>query len=162
MSERIEVSIDYLPGWVDENALVTPLGDDLYRVELQPMWSCKIDLQGSGRDALRPRAAERRRLPECGDVIEAREIAPGFLRFVSVVERARLRRSSFFRSNAGPGSSFERMLDRVIELGGRWECVFASCWTVYLPRDSAFDPAQYLREQDGPPAGGGAAPADAV
>jgi len=161
MTEPIDVSIDYLPGWTDENARVTPLGDDLYRLELQPMWAWRVDLQG-GRDALRPRAGERRRLPDCGDVIEAREIAPGLLQFVRVVERARLRRYSFFGGKRGPDTPFGRMLDRVIEEGGCWECVLTSCWTVYLPRDSDFDPKQYLREQADPATGSGAAPGDAV
>jgi hypothetical protein len=126
VTEPIDVSIDYLPGRVDESARVIPLGDDLYRLELPPMWTLRIDLQG-GRDALRPRAGERRRLPDCGDVIEAREIAPGLLRFVRVVE-----------------------------------CMFTSCWTIYLPRDSDFDPQRDLREHADPRAGGGAAPGDAV
>jgi hypothetical protein len=161
VSEPIDVSIGYLPGWIDENALVSPLGDDLYRLELQPMWSWQIDLQ-RGRDLLRPRAGERRRLPDYGDVIEACEIAPGLLRFVRVVERARLRRYSFFGWKRGPDTPFERMLDRVAEQGGHWECVFTSFWTIYLPRDSDFDPKQYLREHADPQAGGGAAAGDAV
>lgn len=161
MSEPIDVSIDYPPGWVDENALVIPLGDDLYRLELQPMWAWQVHLQG-GRHAVRPRAGERRRLPDCGDVIEAHEIAPGLLRFVRVVERARLRRYSFLGSNRGPDTPFGRMLDRVLAEGGRWECAFTSCCTIYLPRDSDFDPKQYLGEREGPPADGGAPRADAV
>ena len=84
------------------------------------------------------------------------------LRFTRVVERGRLKRFKFCGSDEGPDSPFGRVLARVIELGGRWECVFSSCWTIYLPADCAYDPNAALRELERAPRAGGAAPRDAV
>jgi hypothetical protein len=161
MPEPIDVSIEYLPEWVDDDALVTPLGNDRYRLELQPMSHLTLDLQ---RNRLRrlPRAAQRKRMPSYGDIIEAREIGPGALRFVQVVERARFKRFDFFGSRGDANSPFSRMIDTVGELGGHWECTFGSCWLIFLPEDCAYDPKEALRAGDVPASPGSVPPPDAV
>lgn len=161
MPDPIDVSIEYLPEWVDDEALVTPLGNDRYRLELQPMSDLTVDLQ---RNRIRrfPRAGQRKRMPSYGDIIEAREITPGALRFVRVVERARFKRFDFFGARGDANSSFSKMIATVTELGGHWECTFGSCWMIFLPEDCAYDPKEALREDDAAASPGGAPPTDTV
>ena len=70
MGESIEVSIEYPGGEMDNSALVTPLGKDIYRLESDTLYF------------------EEDELPSYGDVIEAVEIAAHILRFIKVIKCA--------------------------------------------------------------------------
>ena len=143
MHEPVAVSIEYLAEWVDDQALVTPLGEGLYRLELDPMPKFTMSLR-SGRVRRYPRAGDRKRVPRYGDVFEAREIGPQALRFVQVVARARLKRITSMVSTQVSETQLKEVLDTVTVLGGHWERVFGGFLTVYLPEDCAYDPVHAL------------------
>jgi hypothetical protein len=149
MDEPIEVSIEYLPEWVDDEALVTPLGAGLYRQELDPMPKIWMAFP-NGRIRRYPRAAERKRIPYHGDVFEAVEIGPQALRFVRVVERARLRKFTSMVSTQVSATRLKEVRDTVTVLGGHWEQVFGGFLTVYLPEGCRYDPVEALYEGLGP------------
>lgn len=109
--------------------LVSPMGGDRYRVEVDTIIRILLD---------RPR--DYVHLPRWGDVVEAREIGSGKVQFVRVVERARMRRFAWFVSQAlidSPG--LDRVLSKVMGLGGYWERVFGGLLIVYLPRGCDYD-----------------------
>lgn len=125
----VEVDLQWDDEAMDRGFLVTPLGNDRYRVEVDPM-GCMI--------ADEPR--ELRKLPLYGDVIEAKAAGPNTLRFVKVVERSRLRRREYILSQAHIDSpELERVLAKVMGLGGYWERVFGGVLIVYLPKSSTYD-----------------------
>ena len=105
MAEPIEVTIEYLPEWTDANALVIPLGNDLYRLARVPMWPTRLDLTAPARDRLRPTPRERKHLPDFGDVIEARPGEAGVLHFIRVVERAGVPTALAEREAEGGGAA---------------------------------------------------------
>ncbi len=71
-----------------------------------------------------------------GDVIEAVDIAASSLRFVRVVERARLKRFQFVVSRDFVESpKLEIVLSRVESLNGHWERVFGGVLIMDLPED---------------------------
>jgi len=55
MHEPVAVSIEYLAEWVDDEALVTPLGEDLYRLELDPMPKITMSLRNGRVPAISAR-----------------------------------------------------------------------------------------------------------
>jgi len=131
MHQPIEVSIEYPGGVTDSAALVTPLGSGRYRIELDPL-SCLI--------AERP--SDLKKLPNYGDVIEAVDIEANSLRFVRVVERARLKKFQFFVSREFVESpELEIILSRVESLSGHWERVAGGVLIMYLPEDADYDPS---------------------
>ena len=146
MHEPVAVSIEYLADWVDHEALVTPLGEGLYRLELDPMPKLTMSLR-TGRFRRYPRAGDRKRVPRYGDVFEAREIGPQALRFVRVVERARLKRITCMVSTQVSETKLQEVRETVNVLGGYSERIFGGFLTVYLPEDCTYDPARAL---DGP------------
>ena len=143
MHEPVAVSIEYLAEWVDDEALVTPLGEDLYRLELDPMPKITMSLR-NGRVRRYPRAGDRKRIPRYADVFEAGEIGPQALRFVRVVERARLKRITCMVSTQVSETQLKEVLDTVTVLGGHWERVFGGFLTVYLLEGCTYDPVHAL------------------
>ena len=132
--EPLDVMIEQLPSGAAGPALVTPLGNDQYRIEGDTL--CFFVAED-------PR--EWRRAARCGDVVEARAIDDHTLGFVKVVTRARLRRLQFLITPAVAQSSrLERVLARVMELGGYWDRVFGGIVTIHLPRDCQYDPLAEL------------------
>ena len=143
MDEPIAVSIEYLPEWVDDQARVTPLGSGLYRRELDPMTKISMGLP-NGRIRRYPRGADRKRIPYHGDVFEALEIGPQALRFVRVVERARLKKITCTVSSQVSAVRLKGVRDTIGLLGGHWEQVFGAFLTVYLPEGCTYDPVEAL------------------
>ena len=136
MEERRRISIEYPGGVTDDAALVTPLGDGRYRLDMDPVsWliaNHPQDLEG---------------LPNYGDVIEAVETAPNTLRFVRVLERAPLRKFEFLVSRDIAGSpELQTILSKVAALEGHWERVAGGALTIYLPKDGDYDPSEDIRQ----------------
>jgi len=126
--EPIEMTIQWNDA-TQEGILVTPLGDNRYRVEVDVISCMLLD---------RPR--DYVPLPRWGDVVEAREIGPGRVQFVRVVERARMRRFQWVISRALIESpELDRVLSKIMDLGGNWERVFGGVVIVYLPRGCDYD-----------------------
>jgi hypothetical protein len=135
MDEPIEVSIEYPSGATNNASLVTPLGNGRYRLEEDPLSCFMAD---SPRDL--------RKLPNYGDVFEAEAIAARALRFVKVVERARLKRFQFPVSRDFVESpELNTILSKVESLNGYWERVFGGILIIYLPEDSDYDPSEELK-----------------
>jgi hypothetical protein len=111
--EPLDVMIEY-PSGAAGPAFVTSLGNDRYRIEGDTL--CFFVAED---------ARELRRVPRCGDVIEARAIDDHTLEFVKVVTRARLKRVQFFISpQIAESPRLESILACVMDLGGQWDRVF--------------------------------------
>src|SRR5689334_19637680 len=106
--EMIEVTIDWNDEDSDSGIMLTPLGENRYRLEESIVGQC-VD----------SRREERRRRPRVKDVFEAQLLEPGRLRFIGVVERARMKAKSWIIGQREIDSPhLERALQKVLDLGG--------------------------------------------
>jgi hypothetical protein len=138
--EPVMVSLDFPSGPAD--VLVTPLGDDKYRLEEDPLCFAYVGVES---------ARELRRLPRFGDEFQALTVGHQELRLVKVVKRARMKRFSFFVSGATVASpQFARVLARVEDLNGYWERVFGGVVIICVPRDCGYDPLEALSRDPDP------------
>ncbi len=132
MSEQLSVSIEYPHGVTDNAALVTPLGADRYRLDLDPIWSMMTDTN-----------EQLRELPNFGDTIEAAVLTPGALKFLKVVVRAKLRRLELFvPPEVAESAGLRVILAKVEAMGGHWELVFNAILIVCVPDASPYDPTE--------------------
>lgn len=132
MSEQVTVTIEYPNGIADRSALVTPLGGGRYRLDLDPIcWMV------AGTDD------ELGELPRFGDTIEAHPLKSGALRFVKVVERAKLKRFDRVVSReVAESAGLAEILSKIESEGGHWERVFGGILIAYVPEVSPYDPTE--------------------
>jgi len=126
MEESQEVRLSFEEGSVSTE-YVTPLGKNLYRLEMTPVL---VEVEVS-----------------FGDIIEAGMQPDGVLRFCRVAERSQWRHWDWLLSKDTIESApFMAFLQAIEEHGGFWERVFGGVLFVHLPPDSDFDPASALAE----------------
>ncbi|HKO21936.1 MAG TPA: hypothetical protein VJX91_04720 [Candidatus Eisenbacteria bacterium] len=128
--DRVEVILEWSEGSWSHEVVLTSLGENRFRLE-ESIFG--LEFEDISRE-------ERKRRPRVKDVIEAQMLEPGRLRFIRVIERARMKAKSWIIGDAIIDSPhFEHALQKVMDLGGAWERVFGGYLTVYLPRDSDYD-----------------------
>ena len=138
MTEPIEAIIKFPDGVTDDSALVTHLGGNRYRLELEPAaFFLDNERDESG-------------LPRYGDTIEAVRTRSGSLKFRKVIERSGLRRFTYAVSRDFVDSeAFPKMLEKVELHDGHWEQVFGGLLLIYLPEDCGYDPGEDLVQPSG-------------
>lgn len=120
MEQSQEVRISFEEGRV-ETSYVTPLGKNLYRLEVTPVL---VEIEVS-----------------FGDIIEAEMQADGVLRFCRVATRSQWRHWDWLLSkNAVESAAFIALQQAIEEHGGAWERVFGGMFFIHLPPDTSFDP----------------------
>lgn len=135
MSDKIEVSMEY-PQGTDDAAVVTRVGDGLNRFELDPL---SFLMAGSEE--------ELEALPRYGDVVEAEEVGPSALRFVRVVQRARLTRFEFIVSKqVADSDGLNKVLSKVEHHRGHWERVMDGIVLIFLPEGAGYDPTDDIQQ----------------
>ena len=134
MSEPSRISIQYPHGVTDGDTLVTRVGANLYRLELDSI----PELIAKTED-------EIPHLPRFGDTIEARTLEPGKIEYVAVAERANLRRYDWFVSGKVADSlGLKAIFAKVEAAGGHWEQALRGIVKVALPADSSYDPSEEM------------------
>lgn len=124
MEQHQEVRLSFEEG-CDQTIDVTPLGNNLYRLETTPLF---IEEKVS-----------------FGDIIEVDPQASGVLRFCRVVERSPWRHWDWLLAQDVVESAFFQALQHSIEAhGGLWEQTMGGIFFVHLPPDADFDPEAAL------------------
>lgn len=110
-----------------ETLYVTPLGENLYRLEETPVLvEQEIYL---------------------GDIIEAEVRDDGVLRFRRLVVASPWHHWSWFLAQIVIESSdFDGFTAMIEEQGGKWERIFGGLFIVHLPPESALDPEAELQK----------------
>jgi hypothetical protein len=113
-------SIDFPAEGVTSSAIVTELGERLFRLDSVPIFAESASF---------------------GDVIEADRVKAGTLRFLCVVRSGGWRTFFFLLSNEDRTSRrIASVLERVERGGGHWERVFGGCLFICLPPGTEWDP----------------------
>ncbi|MEE9391854.1 MAG: hypothetical protein V3W41_05035 [Planctomycetota bacterium] len=125
MNDQVKLSIEYPNGVTDNAVLATRVGENLYRLDLDPLSSMMAESD-----------EELELLPNFGDTIAVERVAPDLFRFIRVAERASLERHEFLAPDT---QELEAILSRVVEEGGHWERVFGGLLVVCVPKSSDYD-----------------------
>lgn len=126
MEQRQEMRLSFEAG-CEETVSVTPLGNNLYRLDLPPLF-VEMDIS-------------------FGDIIEVETQANGALRFCRVAERSGWRRWSWIlRRDTLESAPFQAFQQAIEAHHGIWERVMGGICVVHLPPDADFDPDATLKQ----------------
>ena len=115
--ERVDVDVTYQG--VSLHILVTPIGENMYRLE-ESILLADEEL-------------------ECGDIISG-TIEAGRLTISARIRKTPLVRYEFLLSKAIVGSKdLDVLKDQIIEYGGMWEQIAGGMFVVHLPKDCMLD-----------------------
>lgn len=127
MNNKTEINIEFpfdSGGSVSGCVSVTPLGDDLYKLEETPL----VDYAAFG------------------DVIEVEEIDNGCFVFKRIAEKSKYKcHELVLAKSLIESENFEKIVKRVEKEGGQWEIIFGGMVLINLPLDSCFDVAQEIQ-----------------
>ena len=136
--EPAEITLEFASG--TSELLVTELGANRYRLEVDPFWGY-IAVESS---------RELASLPRYGDEFEALPIGQRGRRFVKVVKRSGLKRFQFLVDEMTARSpELEVVIAEVEDLKGYWERIFGGIVIMYVPRKSKYDPLKALNRAFG-------------
>jgi hypothetical protein len=126
MEKHQEIRLSFEAG-CEETVSVTPLGDNLYRLDLPPFF-VEMDLS-------------------VGDIIEVETQANGALHFCRIVARSGWRQWSWIlRKDTFESAPFLAFQQAIKAQNGVWERVLGGVFVVYLPPDADFDPDTALKQ----------------
>ena len=105
-----------------EDAEVTPVGANLYRLESNP---------GPGNDTDL----------EYGDVFEAEQNPDGSLRVIRLAQKSEWRNYCWMLAKGALNyRAFHCFANQIVAAGGQWEVIMGGIFLVNLPPDSSLDP----------------------
>jgi hypothetical protein len=126
MEKCQEIRLSFEEG-CEETVYVTPLGNNLYRLDMTPLF-VEVDVS-------------------FGDIIKAEMQTNGVLRFCRVAEHSQWRHWNWILSKDTLESAPFQAFQQAIEAhNGIWERVLGGIFFAHLPPDADFDPDATLKQ----------------